>query len=593
MTISTYKVVSTISNDEWIDRYNQVYSTIGSYFLHCSWCVKEYWSWEAANVMESLNAMFKATGNIYYLEELEKMCIFVLDNEGGYGASDSNFTSNVFCPIVKFARFVQDNNLTQFDATKTRIINFMTSYVVPYVMTWMKEFTLDNIQMVTQVPPGGNGPMPFNQQDQTFIWLLHLSYLINEPSYRTLFQKFANFVKWSRNFVPCCFDTSKTTYTLAYRRYTGLSWDNSSGEWCSSADCAMELGYAGSHVDLVMEGYFHGIGFTKADVEYITNGFVYGMWNQDEINPLINRNMGGCGQNMAPYSDWHSANLTGELENFPRIGVVNSKVLEICEKIIEKVYLAGSPSSNFWTKVYKCVTMTDGSGNQSCYSDMQEQPDWLLREIAHVLTTRSLLPAGPGPECLVGETRCNGNVLQQCVDGTFTDTESCAYGCSNNECNAPPTSECTNGQFQCNGNVRQFCSNGQWINTETCAYGCTDGVCNAAPPPGCTDGTFRCNGNVRQMCIGGEWIDIDTCANGCSGGECQEPPACTDGQSRCNGNYRQVCINGSYIDIESCENGCSNGQCSEQPAQNNNTMLYVIGGVALLGVLGSMMAMRK
>lgn len=427
-----------ISKQEWVNRFNIVYATIGDYFLKCSWCIKEYWSWEAANVMEGLVAMYRVTGDTNYLTEVEKHITFVLDTQGDYWKQDSNYTSNVFSPIVKFARLVTEDQLTQFYSTRDRIITFFESTVVPEVLTSMKEFSLDGISMITI---GTNGPIPFNQQDQTFNWLMQLSFIVNKPQYRDLFVKYANFVKWSRTIYPTCFNSTKQTYSLPYRMYTGLPWDTTSGQWCSDRTCTMHTGYANSHVDFVMEGFFHSLGFNQQDVDMLANGFVYGKWNQDSAYPLLARELGGCGNNLAPYNDWHIAYETGDHYDFSRLGTVSTKVLEIMETITDILYQAGLPTNRWWTKVYNCVPMADGG--TSCYQpDHQEQPDWMLRHISNILVTAEGLPPGPGPQiCVEGAIRCNGNNREQCVNNNWVVVETCAYGCANGTCLPPTTTE--------------------------------------------------------------------------------------------------------------------------------------------------------
>lgn len=405
MAISTLKSKSLLSKDQWVARFNKVYATVGDYFLKSQGYPKVYWPWEAANVMEGLVAMLRATGDLYYAEELENMSNYILDNEQGYFVGDSNFTANVFCPIVKFARLVTDKKYYEFYAIRDKIVTFINNVVIPVVKTWIKEFQLDGKTMNCV---WDNGPIPFNQQDQTFVWLLHLSFMtdavpniLERNLYRDYFKKYAEFVKWARVFTPCCFDTSKQTYKLAYRRYTGLPGDLTGGFWCSTPDCDMVMNYSNYHVDIVMEGVFNNLGFTKQDAEYIANGFVYGMWDQNQSYPLLSLELGGCGQNIIQYDDFHKAYLTGQLINFIRLAIINPKVMEISEKIVDNVYRVGEAQNKWWTTVYHCVPMTNGG--QSCYADIQEQPDWMLREIGNILTTMEGFPPGPGPEINDGQ----------------------------------------------------------------------------------------------------------------------------------------------------------------------------------------------
>lgn len=47
----------------------------------------------------------------------------------------------------------------------------------------------------------------------------------------------------------------------------------------------------------------------------------------------------------------------------------------------------------------------------------------------------------------------------------------------------PPTPQCTEGATRCSadGNSVEQCQNGQWVGITSCAWGCSNGECNPQP----------------------------------------------------------------------------------------------------------------
>jgi len=379
-----------ITNAEYVSRFKTVYATVGLHFLVDY--NKLYWEQDAANVMEGLLAMFRVTNDKFFSDELAKHITYMMDNDQGASINNPLFISHMYGNAVKFARMVTEAKLTQYYALRDRIVTFVENTLMPNVLASFKEFIIDNVPMVTM---GLDGPIPFNQQDQIYVMMYHLSFIVKKPQYITYLEKFANFEKWSRVMQTSCYDPTKTGYTLAYRRYTGLPWDTTQGSWCSTPDCSVELNYANPHVDFVMECFFNGVGYNAGDVQLLINNVLYSMWNQSSTYPLISRTLGGCAKNLVPYNDFHTATHTGWTFNFIRLGVLSDKVLAIFETINDIIYQRGIIQNSWWTSVYRCV-QDPTSGDTICYGDLQEQPDWMLRGIGNILVTRGKCPPGPG-----------------------------------------------------------------------------------------------------------------------------------------------------------------------------------------------------
>jgi hypothetical protein len=169
-------------------------------------------------------------------------------------------------------------------------------------------------------------------------------------------------------------------------------------------------------------------------------------------------------------------------------------------------------------------------------------------------------PACSGKCC--GDDGCGGTCPNECPAGQTCNQTSC-------ECEPDDVPDCTDGETRCNGDVVEECVGGAWQTDVDCADNgqtCQNGECVGGQE--CTPGESRCDGTVVQNCVGGSWQDGTDCAdNGeeCLNGECQPAGGCTQGETRCNGTVVQTCdANGSWQDTEDCaDNGevCSGGAC--------------------------------
>ncbi len=117
---------------------------------------------------------------------------------------------------------------------------------------------------------------------------------------------------------------------------------------------------------------------------------------------------------------------------------------------------------------------------------------------------------------------------------------------------------CDEGDTRCDGNSFQMCLNANWQTTEQCEYGCDSNGCTVANmvPPGamqvpdmdqlpvpqqvllCVYGQRRCSGQNFQMCINGVWQTQLTCGKyqqcaerGCASVTCEDK--CENALSAC------------------------------------------------------------
>ncbi|MBN2496666.1 MAG: hypothetical protein JXR96_18900, partial [Deltaproteobacteria bacterium] len=102
------------------------------------------------------------------------------------------------------------------------------------------------------------------------------------------------------------------------------------------------------------------------------------------------------------------------------------------------------------------------------------------------------------------------------------------------------SADCTQGETRCQGSVIQTCVDGSWQDFQDCAEQdriceLEDGTAACADGPACTDGERRCYEDRVERCAGGAWdLEQDCAASGqvCeqtgSQAACAEGPACTD-----------------------------------------------------------------
>lgn len=176
-------------------------------------------------------------------------------------------------------------------------------------------------------------------------------------------------------------------------------------------------------------------------------------------------------------------------------------------------------------------------------------------------------------ECELGEIKCDGNVLVECVakDGCHVWLEElCTEGCDPDLliCKGCPT-PCAAGEFRCDDKVKQQCAatgpqvGCVWETIETCPCACSLGECVVE----CQLGERRCNQNQLERCSadGCKWELLEECSCGCADGACDDSP-CLAGMVRCSpnqtGNLEKCSDDGcGWQTIENCECGCAEGQC--------------------------------
>lgn len=146
-------------------------------------------------------------------------------------------------------------------------------------------------------------------------------------------------------------------------------------------------------------------------------------------------------------------------------------------------------------------------------------------------------------QCASGDKRCVGtDSLQTCdVQASGCRDWSLAQLCpGGGTCTANMCITCTNGAKRCSaiGDIEQ-CVNGAWTQTASCAFGCNNGTC--INTVNCTPGAYRCNGNAVEICnsAGSAWLWSSNCSVACSAGLCTG--GCTPGATRCNGSNVETC----------------------------------------------------
>ncbi len=146
-------------------------------------------------------------------------------------------------------------------------------------------------------------------------------------------------------------------------------------------------------------------------------------------------------------------------------------------------------------------------------------------------------------QCAAGDKRCAAaDSLQTCdVQASGCRDWSLAQLCpGGGSCSANQCITCTNGAKRCSaiGDI-ESCVNGAWTQTASCAFGCNAGMC--INTVNCTPGAYRCNANAVEICnsAGSAWLWSSNCAVACSNGLCTG--GCTPGAQRCNGANVETC----------------------------------------------------
>ncbi|HEY2748133.1 MAG TPA: carboxypeptidase regulatory-like domain-containing protein [Polyangia bacterium] len=146
-------------------------------------------------------------------------------------------------------------------------------------------------------------------------------------------------------------------------------------------------------------------------------------------------------------------------------------------------------------------------------------------------------------QCAMGDERCVGSDSLQtcnmqasgCLDWSLAQLCPGGGTCTSNMCIT-----CTNGAMRCSaiGDI-EACVNGAWTQTSSCAFGCSMGAC--INTVNCTPGAYQCNGSAVEICnsAGSAWLWSSNCTVACSAGLCTG--GCAPGAARCNGTNVETC----------------------------------------------------
>ncbi|VVC02027.1 Right handed beta helix region [uncultured archaeon] len=205
---------------------------------------------------------------------------------------------------------------------------------------------------------------------------------------------------------------------------------------------------------------------------------------------------------------------------------------------------------------------------------------------------------------LSNRTRCLGHDAQQCLDDgkgcvRWATVQHCGQGeaCYNGACIIGCRSECVIGQTRCSGNLVSICGDNYGNNCTTWGYyhSCPSGQvcrgdkCQAACPNVCTPGQQRCQGPAVQNCTISpdgcpSWVNLTECTSGeaCINSTCVRTctDSCVQGAGRCNQNVVEMCaVQGSgcldWSPSKACDATelCQHGACVQKPRQNTTPPL--------------------
>ena len=125
--------------------------------------------------------------------------------------------------------------------------------------------------------------------------------------------------------------------------------------------------------------------------------------------------------------------------------------------------------------------------------------------------TRCEVPACP----VAGATRCKGDEFQVCRDQTrWQQKTPCSPTGSCDPINGCLPVPCSEGAYRCNDVALEQCIESTWTRTNTCA---TTALCDATrhtcTPPTCAPGERQCVGAILQRCNAAQngWMELDTC----------------------------------------------------------------------------------
>ncbi|MFC1610815.1 hypothetical protein ACFL6C_07645 [Myxococcota bacterium] len=164
------------------------------------------------------------------------------------------------------------------------------------------------------------------------------------------------------------------------------------------------------------------------------------------------------------------------------------------------------------------------------------------------------------PTCASGGSRCAGDSLQRCDAGRWVEIQDCdesGVTCVSGSdgvavCAEPSPPDCLDGAQTCEQEVLQQCQEGAWVESEDCSSDSKTCVRlsenSAACLEECVAGSGRCGSdNDVQQCVAGEWLTVDQCTindqlcvpSSFAAAECRRD--CVDGSRRCNDNIVEVC----------------------------------------------------
>ena len=145
------------------------------------------------------------------------------------------------------------------------------------------------------------------------------------------------------------------------------------------------------------------------------------------------------------------------------------------------------------------------------------------------------------PECKDGDTRCEGDLVKECVNGKWEETMACENGqeCEN-RCG------CTNGEYRCDGNKFQICKEQIWETQIECAAGeCVGSLENDRLLACKCNEDIQCTGDDKEMgkvCV---YSEEDFYVNG------QHLPYQYGSDKPCDGD--EICSGGMCV----ASNGCN------------------------------------
>jgi len=151
------------------------------------------------------------------------------------------------------------------------------------------------------------------------------------------------------------------------------------------------------------------------------------------------------------------------------------------------------------------------------------------------------IPANAQKGC-GNNTPCTGNATCYCTESTCADANNVCIG----NCATGSSTSCTNGAVQCNGNIIQTCSNGSWTNGTDCSSQgktCSNGQCVTSSGGGCASGTTcqAVSDGGAMGCLTSSGGLPSNAQKGCGNTPCTGNATCYCTESTC-ADANNVCI---------------------------------------------------